>query len=571
MKIRQKFFQIIQTLPEDSLQTGLTIFYGISAALAAVAFLLLTNHVFSFLFLRHANDSVPVFLIHSFVVIMSTSLVVGLLLHFFSRDAAGSGIPQLKAAYWKDLGYVPWKPVWVKFVAGIISIGGGSSLGREGPSVYVGGGVASQLAGLTGQPKQKRRAATVVGAAAALAAAFNTPLAAITFVMEELIGTMNNRYLGKVVLAAVIGAFTVHAIVGGQPAFSLPTIKPVPWPVYVLVPLVAALSAGLGVIFQRTSLSWRTRIRLIHRIPNWLKPCIGGLITWILGSVVFIAVHRIGVYGLGYQDLTAALEGSLAWKAALLLVGAKLIATIACYSWGGSGGIFAPTLFLGGLTGASIAGLAGLWMPMAPDSVTLLAAAGMSACFGTVVRAPLTALLIVFEMTHQFEIIPALMLAMIVSQAIARFSGSHNFYDALLIQDGHELIHIKPPADMNAWRNLPVSSIANRSPIVLRDLSLDTIQKSMNQWPYACFPVMENGLLKGGLTRHEGLISLKENRPPQLILLVTCSHDDLLHDVVDKMVQTSAPLAVVMTPETNKIHGVMTLHDLLRTQASLTE
>ena len=394
----------------------------------------------------------------------------------------------------------------------------------------------------------------MIGAAAALAAAFNTPLAAITFVLEELIGNLNSRFLGKVVLAAVFGAFTVHALVGRQPSFILPAVKPSSWTIYLLVPVVAAVASALGIIFQRFALAWRTRIRLDHRTPGWLKPLVGGLIAWAVGSLVFLSVRRIGVFGLGYQDLTEALNGSMAWRVALLLMGAKLIASIACYSWGGSGGIFAPTLFMGGLSGAAVAGLAGLWVPLSSADTTLLAAAGMSACFGAVVRAPLTALLIVFEMTHEFEMVPVLMLAMIVSQAIARLGGKHNFYDALLLQDGHELIHIKPPADMAAWRNLPVS-----------------VHKVLTQWPYACFPVVVEGKLLGGLTRQEALTATKAKRTPDIAVMTTCTQDELVHDVANKMVQSSLHMAVIVQPDTGVISGILTLHDLLRAQASLSE
>ena len=147
--------------------------------------------------------------------------MVGYLLNSFSPAASGSGIPQLKLAFWKDFGLVPWRVVWVKFIAGMLSIGGGCSMGREGPSVQLAGGVASNLAGLTGEAKQNRRWPQRPGAAAGLAAAFNTPLAAMTFVLEEIIGDLNSRLLGGVLLASVLGALAVHGIIGKQPAFIL--------------------------------------------------------------------------------------------------------------------------------------------------------------------------------------------------------------------------------------------------------------------------------------------------------------------------------------------------------------
>ncbi|MDH4196909.1 MAG: chloride channel protein, partial [Candidatus Aminicenantes bacterium] len=173
-------------LPENVRSAVQTAGLGLAAGLAAVAFLFLTDFLFSRTFLAFAGKPWPRFALASFLVIMGSTLVVVILLRFVAPEAAGSGIPQLKAAYWKEMGYVRPQAVLVKFAAGVLSIGGGNSLGREGPSVHVGGGLASIVAGWFGVPRRERRGAAAVGAAAGLAAAFNTPLAAITFVIEEI-------------------------------------------------------------------------------------------------------------------------------------------------------------------------------------------------------------------------------------------------------------------------------------------------------------------------------------------------------------------------------------------------
>ena len=211
---------------------------------------------------------------------VATSLGVGVLLNVFCPIAAGSGIPQLKLAFWKDFGTVPWRVAWVKFIAGILSIGGGCSLGREGPSVQLAGAVASNLAGLAGEAKQNRRAAAAAGASAGLAAAFNAPLAATTFVLEEIIGDLNSRLLGSVLLASVLGALCVHGIIGAQPAFTLTGADTPSWMGYALTPLVAALASLAGVYFQRASLGLRRRAKEVTRAPAWLLPVGGALITW---------------------------------------------------------------------------------------------------------------------------------------------------------------------------------------------------------------------------------------------------------------------------------------------------
>ncbi|MGH7981382.1 MAG: chloride channel protein, partial [Limisphaerales bacterium] len=183
-----------------------TCLYGIVAGVAVVAFQLLINVLYNATFVRLALQSHFTFLIGSFAVMIGTALIAGFLLDCFCPEAAGSGIPQAKAAFWKDFGVIPWRTVWVKFIAGVLSIGGGGSLGREGPSIHVASGLTSTLAGLSGEAKQSRRRATAAGAAVGLAAAFNAPLSAMAFVLEEIIQDLNSNLLGSVVVASVIGA-----------------------------------------------------------------------------------------------------------------------------------------------------------------------------------------------------------------------------------------------------------------------------------------------------------------------------------------------------------------------------
>ena len=559
----------LQKSPENVRTAILTGVLSLVAGLSAVGFLFLTNLLYSKTYLMFAARSKPFFLIASFLVITASSLLVGYLLNVFSPDAAGSGIPQVKVAYWKELGFMNMKPVLIKFIAGVLSIGGGNSLGREGPSVYIGSGISSNLEGVLGASRKQRRSAAVIGASAGLAAAFNSPLAAITFVIEEIVGDLNNRYLGRVVLSSVMGAFVVYAFLGRQPAFSLPSIENVSWLHYIIVPFVAFIAALSGVIFQRTSLSWRGRLKRQKRIPLWLLPLCGGLITWVLGSAVFLATGKIGVFGLGYQDLSNALNNHFPWEIAGILVAAKLLATIAGYSFGGCGGIFAPMLFIGGLTGYFLGGLAKVWIPLTPSDHIVLAAVGMSACLGAVVRAPFTSMLIVFEMTHQFSLVPGLLLGTIISQAVSHFAGRHNFYDALLIQDGYELHKIRPPLDLQSWRSIPVSAIANPKPVALCNLDEKEMLEALNRYSYNSFPVISNGRVKGIVTRKEIEQAILRHDAPEILDVVTCHPDQTVGEISNKFIESSAFVLVVVDRDTDAVAGIITLHDLIRAQAAI--
>jgi chloride channel protein, CIC family len=545
--------------------------YGLAAGLVAVAFHVAIHSLYHATFVNLSHESTTAFLVGSFLTIVCTSLLVGYLLNHFCTDARGSGIPQLKVAFWKDFGYVPWRVVWVKFVAGVLSIGGGCSLGREGPSVQLAGGLGSQLAGVAGEPKQKRRNAAAAGAAAGLAAAFNTPLAAMTFVLEEIVGDLNSRFLGSVLLASVIGAFVVHGILGKQPAFELGSVQDSTWEVYVLIPAVAAVASLVGVWFQNATLKLRARRKGFERVPLWIRPALGGLITWVLGCAVFVYTGHLGVFSLGYENLSAGLTGQLDWRIAGVLLVAKLVATICCYGLGGCGGIFSPTLFFGGACGLFLAGIAGVWMPLNPADHIVLGVVGMSCCLGAVVRAPVTSVLIVFEMTHEFELVPALMLGTLVSQAISRRMLKHNFYEALLEQDGHNLEHLIPPRDLATWHQLPVSAIANFQPVLMHGTSPEELQRVLKAYPYIYFPVVENGRFIGVLSRAKAEAALKSGQPAVLQPAGACLPNESIRRLQRHLIDSPTGIAVVVDKAGGNVIGIVTMHDLLRAEVAMAE
>lgn len=563
--------RIVERIPARVRVVVLTATYGIVAGLASVAFMLSVNGVFRLLWDRLAAHGPFFFVVGSLFVVLATTTASGILMIRVSPEAAGSGIPQLKAAYWRELGVVPLRSVFVKFVGGVLAISGGASLGREGPTVFIAGGLASNAAAALGIDRKRRRHAAAAGAAAGLAAAFNTPLAAISFVLEELLGDLNSRLLGSVVLASVAGAFIVYALVGRQPAFAMPAVDAPSWDLYMVVPLAAALGALAGVVFQRGALALRRRARGWEAVPAWLRPAVGGVVTWAAGCAVYLAVGRMGVFGLGYGDLSDALLHGLGWKIAGLLALAKLVATIASYGTGGCGGIFSPTLFIGAMCGFFTAGVAGHWIPLTPADQLILAATGMSACLGAVVRAPFTGVLMIFEMTHQFGMVPALMLGTLVSQAVARLAGRTNFYDAVLLQDGHEIHKIAPPRDLSGWRNLPVRSLANAKPVCVTSLDPGHLRAMLRQHPFKCFPCLPGGRLAGVLTRAEIQHALARGAAPVCEPAVVCLADQTLREIEPRLIESSAGLFLVRERETGPVTGVFTLHDLLRAQAALLE
>jgi CIC family chloride channel protein len=190
----------------------------------------------------------------------------------------------------------------------------------------------------------------------------------------------------------------------------------------------------------------------------------------------------------------------------------------------------------------------------------------MSTCLGTVVKAPLSAMLIVFEMTHQFALVPALLIGMAVSMAVSKLTGSENFYDAILVQDGHELHRVRPPLDLEAWQDLPVSAIASLHPVVVDDMAPAALRLVLERTHYACFPLLEEGRLAGVLAREDIEAYLSTGAGLRRFSPISCGLGDSIHDISQKFLDNPKGLIVIV--DQSEVVGVVTLHDILRAQAA---
>jgi chloride channel protein, CIC family len=558
-------------LPQKTRGIVQTVCFGLSAGLSAVVFHLAIHTLFEHGIQRLTEESIEVFLVGSFLIIAGTSAISGWLLTRFCPAAAGSGIPQVKLAFWKDMGDIPFRVVWVKFIAGALSVGGGASLGREGPSVQLASGVSAQVGGALGLPKHKRRVACAAGAAAGLAAAFNTPIAAVTFVLEEIIGDLNSRLLGSILLAAVIGALVTHGLLGEQPAFTLRGAGSPEWQIYLAIPLVAGIAALAGVWFQKFALGLRAWNKKPHRLAPWVRTTLGGIAVWLIGGTVFVYTGHAGVFGLGYHDLSEALNGQMVWSVAALLLVTKLIATAVCYGLGAAGGIFAPTLFFGGMAGAALAGLIDLFYPLSTAGHLTLAVVGMCSCLGAVVRAPVTGLLIVFEMTHEFAMVPALMVAGLISIAISKKFTKHNFYDAILAQDDQEVDQVMPPRDLRSWQETPVSRAANFRPILIRSLDAETIKTTLEESDHERYPVVIDLKLRGVITRENMKRVIEKREEPLIEPVATCRREATIREIQHQIIESPANMVVIIGGLDEVPIGIMTLHDILRAEIMFTK
>jgi len=508
-------------------------------------------------------------------------LLVGLILKFFSPSAAGSGIPQTKQAFYQNFGVFQLKEAFFRFLAGTISVGLGVSLGREGPTVHVCSAISSKIGQWFGLAKASVKSMVPVGMAAGISAAFNTPIAAIFFVFEELLDDFSSKALGGILVAVVIAAVVSRSILGEHAAFvlELPQFHMDYWMfASILMGAMAGLLGHLFVTGLLTLRSWNKR----WAMPGFLKPAVGGLGVGLTGVTVYYLTQGYeGVFSIGYQDLSAALAGKLALLVILLLFIGKFFATIFAYSFGGSGGIFAPVLFMGGMLG----GLFGETMTQLfelPDGVDgACALLGMGAFFAAVIRCPLTSILIIFEMTRNYSIILPLMVGNMLAYALARKLRPVAIYDALLLQDRISLKRLPSYRGERDWRNLPVSTIMTHEAISLRaskTVSAVLADEVVCQRHHAYPVVDESNRLVGVITRHE-MEDAAHDQPESQIgsllprkKLVTVTPDTSIRDVANRLVLGEVEQApVVISKDASRLIGIITLHDIARQQNAIQE
>ncbi len=514
-----------------------------------------------------------VFIVGTLASVMIGSFVASWIIARFAPSASGGGVLPVKLAFWRDFGFMQKREATVKLVASALTLGSGVSMGPEGPSMQIGAATMSSIAGLAGVAKQSRRVWCAAGAAAGLAAVFNAPLAAITFVLEEVIGDLHSRLLGRVVVAAVIGALVGHAVLGPQPAFQSSALGDLTWRGWILVPLVAIVAAAGGAWFQRLSLALRASLR---RTPATrfapYRPLIGAFVTWVAGLSVFFITGRLGIFGIGYGDITAALAGQFALTSAFVLFVGKILATAGAVGSSGCGGIFAPSLFIGAMGGATAAAAAAFVLPLNKSEISMLVMTGMAASLGAVIRTPLTCVLLIFEVTNQWVIVPALMLAAVVSQVVARIVNHHDMYEQMLLQDGLDPNHVLPPRHFKRWREIPVSALASFKPVTISALAPSALAEVLGRSRHSWFPVLDSdGRVRGILARHEAELAAAGGHEPKLEPAQWVAAKATVGEARKQMLAGTADFLCVGNEATRELLGVLTLHDLLRGESVLEE
>jgi CIC family chloride channel protein len=538
----------------------LTIGIGAACGLAAVAFHLAIRFLETRLIDRAMHAGGRDWIAWTIATPLLGALACGVLLQYVFPGARGSGIPQVKQAFASTPSVVPLRDAVGKFVVGSLQLGSGASLGREGPTVQICAGIASGLGRLASVSPKTQRRLLPVGVAAGIAAAFNAPIAAVTFTIEEVVGTLDQAVLSGVIVAAALAAVIERSLLGGNPIFAVPGTYGLHHASSLLLYAVIGLAAAfVSVLFTESILALRARFRRLSILPAWAKPGIGGLTTGALAVVGVLTLQTSGITGGGYATLGEILNGLFNWWTLLALCGLKLVATVFSYSSGGAGGVFAPSLFIGGALGGAVGAIDATWLGH-HDDPGAFALVGMGAMFAGVIRAPITSVLIIIEMTGGYSLILPLMIANMTAYVLARRFRPASIYEALLEQDGIKLQH---PADPGPLRSA-LSFASEAQPVALTPEmpAVEVLLRCSDSDGRHVYPVIDEERVLLGLLTQEQLGMLASD--PELVAITTAFDlmrppvfvraDDDLAQVIDKML-TSGLRELPITDDAGHLLG----------------
>jgi CIC family chloride channel protein len=404
----------------------LSVFIGIFSGLAVVCFRLAIDWM-------HLALLGPLPQTHSWrlfaVPALAGLVVAALVLHVFPT-IRGSGVNQTKAALYIFNGFIPFRTAVGKFICAALAIGSGQSLGPEDPSLQIGASIASALGRQLQISREKLRLMAPVGAAAGLAAAFNAPISAVLFVIEEVIGRWSAGILGSVVLSAVSSVVIVRWFLGSEPLFRIPvtTFKPIELMAYAVLGIVGGLAS---VAFAKSIGYLRPILKALPRWTQYFQPAVAGLLVGLIGFLGFPQVM-----GAGYASMDQAMHGQFAWKMLAILAVLKILATTFSFVSGAPGGMFAPTLFIGAMLGGAVGDIERIFFPHLTGSTGTYVLVGMGVLFAGFLRVPMTSVFMVLEVSGNYEIIVPVIVANTFSYLISRSLQTIPIFDMLTRQDG---------------------------------------------------------------------------------------------------------------------------------------
>jgi CIC family chloride channel protein len=543
---------------EEQVFLLVTLLIGALVGVTVVAFIVLTER-----FGARIDAAVAPAWRRLFVPIVG-SLSMGFLLYKYFPDARGSGVPQTKAALFARGGIISLRTVLGKFFCTSATLASGIPLGREGPSVQVGAGIASLLGRWLGLSPEKIKSLIPVGAAAAVAAAFNTPLAAVLFALEEVVGDLNAPVLGSVVLASATSWAILRLLLGNDPLFKVPQYQLVSPAEFLIYAVLGLLGGLLSVAFTKLLLKLRERFLRLPRKTMWFQPAIGGVAVGIMGWFV------PQILGVGYSYVGKVLNGGMAIRLMVLLLVLKFFAVVISYASGNAGGIFGPALFLGAMLGGTIGGVAHNYFPGHVANAGAYALVGMGTAFAGIVRAPMTSVVMIFETTRDYAVIVPLMISNLVSFFISSRLQPQPIYEVLAYQDG---IHL-PTAEsrITSGQRRVINAMRPADQLLRAEMTTQEALEKMRANALRAWPVSNErgvaGIVSIAMLEKAAAEGLSSSELTDLIGGQEFPHLHSDHSLTVALERMGAAgldaLPVVSRADVNKLEGIVALQDVLK-------
>jgi CIC family chloride channel protein len=547
------------TLPEEQVFLLFAIIVGIYAGLAVVCFRI----AIEWFRLRALGSALVPSFPRIVVVPAAVGLAVALLVVRFFPAVRGSGVNQTKAALYIYDGFISFRTVVGKFITSALAIGSGQSLGPEDPSLQIGAGHASALGRRLKLSRARLRYVAPVGAAAGLAAAFNAPITAVLFVIEEVIGRWTAGVLGAVVLAAVSSVVTEQWFLGDQPLFRVPPYHLEHTSELVAYAALGIIGGGVSLVFVKLVSVLRPRLRSLPPWTWYIQPAIAGALIGV------VALWFPQIMGAGYDAIDQAMHEAFDWRVLAALCVLKLLATTTSFVTGTPGGLFAPTLFMGAMLGAAVCGVERQLAPGMAGPMGAYALIGMGTMFAGILRAPMTSVFMIVEVSGNYSIILPVMISNTLAYLVSRQFQRHAFFDVLGRQDGTDL------PSMEEEREAEVHSVEDamrRADGIMLD-GRESIERTLaraDQVSSEFFLVrLPTGAL-GGISRGD-LVALRdgEQRAAPLASVVSSIERPYLYP--DQSIESALRalherpfLPVVHRADPNRAVGMLALDDVLR-------
>lgn len=499
-KISSKTSSLIEKirLSEHTQMIIVSTIIGVLAGFASIIIRILIDEIKSFAFPGDLNFlgnimNTPWYLVILIPVI--GGLIVGPLINYFAPEAKGHGVPEVMQAILLRGGIIRPRVAFIKTIASAITIGTGGSVGREGPIIQIGSSLGSMVGQLLKVPPNRLKTLVGCGAAAGIAAAFNAPIAGALFAVEIILMDFTVAMFSPIVIASVVATVISHTFEGNFPAFIVPGYQLVSSYEFIFYFILGIISGLVSFVFIKVLYFFEDFFDYRFKIPDNFKPAIGGLVIGL------IALYLPHIMGTGYDTISFALYGDMIWYLALALVFVKMFATSITLGSGGSGGIFAPSLFIGAALGSFSGSVINIYFPdisASPGAYALVAMGGLLA--GTT-RAPLTAIIMVFELTKDYNIILPLMITCVISTMLSSRLSSESIYTLKLLRRN---IGIKEGVEINVMESIFVREVFTKEyeAIKLNDNFIQIVNHLI-KGKAAEYPVVDdNGNVKGIISLH---------------------------------------------------------------------